>query len=268
VNGLTDEIQSLDPQKIRAELIQRLGDLRGRIIRLLIYLVIGSCIAYTFFEPIYRVLFRPMQAALAGRTEWKIVFTHFPQAFFVVLQLSVVAGFVLMLPLVTLEMWGFLSPVLSWREKRLLRIVAPFSILLFAGGVALAYFVAQSAIGWFTGYVEWFPQGVLYQEPKAYVVFMLKVMAVLGLMFQLPLVLMFLAWIGLIHSAGMKKYWRHAIVGIAFVGMLVTPTNDAMTMLMMVVPVFCLYLGSIGLVRWVEKRRTKSTYARESRGGE
>lgn len=247
---------------MRAELMNRLGDLRGRIIRLLLYLVIGSCICYFFFEPIYRVLFRPMQTALEGRTEWKIVFTHFPQAFFVVLQLSVVAGFILMLPLVTMEMWGFLSPVLSARDKRLLRIVAPFSILLFAGGVVLAYFVAQSAIGWFTGYVDWFPQGVLYQEPKAYVVFMLKVMAVLGLMFQLPLVMMFLAWIGLIHSAGMIKYWRHAIVGIAFVGMLVTPTNDAVTMLMMVVPVFCLYLGSIWLVHLVEKRRAKSVQQR------
>jgi len=248
----------VDEEK-RLELTEHLAELRARIIRSIVYVAIGATICYFYFEPIYGFLFRPMSKALTGHVEWRIVFNHFTQPFFVVLQVSIVAGLIIMAPLVTAEAWGFIAPALTREEKKPLRWIAPFSVLLFCGGVVLAYWVARFAISWFVGYVSWFPHGVLYQDPKSYVLFMLKMMAAFGVVFQLPVVLMFLAWVGILKSESMKKSWRTAVVGISVVGLFVTPSNDAFTMLMMIIPVIGLYIGSIWLVQIVEKKRAKST---------
>lgn len=239
----------------RMELTEHLGELRARIIRIFLWLVIGTIVSYIYFKPIYALLFRPMQVALRAHPDWKIIFTQFTQPFFVVLQISAIAGLIMVFPLITMELWGFVGPALTKEEKRPLRYIAPFSVCLFAAGVLLAYWVAQFAIGWFIGFVDLFPNAVLYQDPKAYVIFMLKLMGAFGVTFQLPVVLMFFAWVGLLRSQTMKRSWRTAVVGIAILGLLVTPSNDVFTMLMMIVPVTILYLGSIFLVQIVERKR-------------
>lgn len=244
----------------RMELSEHLAELRARIIRSIIYVILGSIISAFFVKPIYDFFYRPMEVAIKGReVEFKIAFTHFTEPFFVVLQICVVSGLILTSPLVILEMWGFIRPALTRQERRPLRWIVPMSIVLFVSGVSLAYWVSRFAMRWFVGYVHLFPSAVLYQGPKSYVVFVLKLMAIFGLVFQLPLVLMFLAWAGLLKSETMKQYWRHAIVAISFLGLMVTPSNDAFTMLMLITPVFLLYLGSIWLVRLVENARAKRT---------
>jgi len=241
----------------RMELTEHLGELRARLIRSLLYITAGATVCYFYFQPIYRFLFRPMAVAMQGRVDWKIVFPHFTQAFFVVLQVAIVAGLIVVAPLVTMELWGFISPALTREEKKPLRYLVPFSILLFTGGVVLAYWVAQFGIRWFVSYVDWFPNGVLYQDPKAYVMFILKMMAIFGLVFQMPIVLMFLAWVGILRSSTMKRSWRAAVVGISVLGLFITPTNDPFTMLVLITPLIALYLGSIWLVRIIERRRER-----------
>lgn len=251
------EKQAAYDDEKRMELTEHLAELRSRIIRCILYITVGACICYHFFKPIYRVLFLPMLHAMEGQSEWKIVFTHFPQAFFVVLQVSVVAGMIVVAPLVTMETWAFLAPALTREEKKPLKYIAPMSVTLFIGGVALAYWVSGYAIKWLVSYVSWFPNGVLYQDPKAYVMFILKMMGVFGLVFQLPIVLMFLAWVGILRSGSMKRSWRTAVVGISVITLFVMPTNDAFTMLMMLGPVTGLYLGSIWLVQIIERKRER-----------
>jgi sec-independent protein translocase protein TatC len=243
----------------RMELTEHLTELRSRIMRALLYLTIGATACYFLFKPIYSLLYFPMEVALkASGVDVRIMFTRFTQPFFVVLQISVVAGLIVMSPLVTMELWGFVAPALTPSERKPLRYVSPLSVVLFVAGVCLGYWVARYAMYWFLGYVRWFPKGtVLYQDPQQLVLFMVKLMGAFGLVFQLPVILMFLAWVGILTSAGMKKSWRHAIVGISFVGMLVTPSNDVFTMLVMIIPVIVLYVASIGLVQLVEKKRAK-----------
>lgn len=241
------------------ELTEHLGELRQRIIRSALWLAGGATAAYFLFAPVYRFLYHPMQLALDNsKIESRIVFNHFTQPFFVVLQISVVSGLILVSPAVIMEMWGFIAPALTREERKPLRWITPFCIVLFAAGVALAYWVAKYAMLFFLGYLSWFPKGaVLYQDPRNYVLFMLKLMASFGIVFQLPVVLMFLAWVGILTSAAMKSGWRHAVVGISVIGLFVTPSNDAFTMIVMIVPVIFLYLGSIWLVQLVERGRTK-----------
>lgn len=242
----------------RLELTEHLAELRSRIMRCIFYVCAGGVVAYIYFPRIYGFLFRPMYKAMEGtKQEWKIVFEHFTQPFMVVLQLSLVAGLILTLPFVILEVWGFIAPALTREEKKPVRYLAPLSIVLFFAGVALAYWVSRFAIRWFVGYVSYFPNAVLYQEPKGYVMFMLKMMAVFGLVFQLPVLLSFLAWIGILKSAAMKRTWRHAIIGISVVGLIITPSNDFFSMFMMIFPVILLYLGSIWLVQLIETKRAR-----------
>ena len=239
----------------RLELTEHLAELRTRIIRCLWYLVIGGVICYYKFDPIFAFLDRPMRQNLAHIPGSAYRFNHFTEPFMVVLQISAVSGFILTAPLIIAEAWGFIGPALTRDEKRPLRFIAPLSIVLFAAGVTLAYWVSQFAIGWFMSYLPLFHGAVLLQDPKAYVVFMLKMMAVFGVVFQLPVVLMFLAWIGILKSAVMKRTWRTAIVGIMVVGLIVTPANDIFSMSMMIIPVIFLYLGSIWLVQIIERKR-------------
>jgi sec-independent protein translocase protein TatC len=242
----------------RMELTEHLGELRGRIIRCVLYMIAGATLCYFFFDRIYAFLNAPMDAAMAQHPgKWSYVFNHFTSAFFVVLQISVVAGLIVVSPLVIGELYGFIAPALTREERKPLRYVVPFSVCLFAAGVSLAYWVSKFAIVWFVGYVGWFQNAVLLQDPKAYVMFILKMMAVFGAVFQLPVLLMFLAWVGILRSDMMKKSWRHAVVGISVVGLFVTPSNDAFTMLVMIVPVILLYLGSIWLVKLIERKRDK-----------
>src|SRR5882672_402637 len=141
----------------RLELTEHLDELRSRIMRCFLYMAIGGIVCYYQFKPIYHFLFRPMERAMVGHGDWKIVFTHFTQAFMVELQISLVAGIIITAPLLTLEAWGFLGPALTREEKKPLRFIAPLSVVLFASGVALAYWVSQFAIGWFVSFVGDFP---------------------------------------------------------------------------------------------------------------
>ena len=246
------------------ELTEHLGELRSRIIRIGLYIVVGATACYYKFQLLYGFLFRPMYVAMAGsKLEWKVVFSNFTEAFFVVLQVSFFAGLILASPFVIAELYGFISPALTKEEKKPLRYVVPMSVVLFAMGVSLAYWTASFAIVWFVDYVRLFPNGALYQDPKAYVMFMLKMMGMFGLVFQLPVLLSFLAWVGMLTAGGMKRTWRHAVLVISVVGLIVTPSNDMFTMLMMIIPVIILYLGSIILVGFIEKRRKKRMVERE-----
>jgi sec-independent protein translocase protein TatC len=240
------------------ELTEHLGELRSRIIRCVSYVVVGGTVSYYLFDRIYRFLFWPMTRAMAhSKQEWRIVFHNLTDAFFVVLQVSIVSGILMSTPFLIGELYGFIAPALTKEEKKPLRYVVPMSVVLFAAGVSLAYWVSQFAISWFVDYVRLFPNGVLYQDPKMYVMFMLKMMGVFGLVFQLPVLLSFLAWVGMLKASMMKKSWRHAVLILTIVGVVFTPSNDLFTMAMLTVPVIILYMGSIFLVQIIEKKREK-----------
>lgn len=247
----------VDDEK-RMELTEHLAELRSRILRCLLYITVGSTVCFIYFPKLYLVLRYPLdEGARRAHVTFTVAITHFTTGFFAVLQMAVVAGLIITAPLLSAEIWGFIAPALTREEKRPLKWLVPFSLLLFAAGVLLAYWAAPFAIEWFLGYVNSFGKAELLQDPRQFVIFIMKLMAAFGVVFQLPIVLMFLAWVGILTADGMRKSWRHAVVGISVVGLFVTPSNDPFTMLMMIIPVIILYLGSIWLVRIVERQRQK-----------
>ena len=111
---------------------------------------------------------------------------------------------------------------------------------------------------WFLSYLADIPGAVLFQTPLTYIVFTAKMMLAFGLVFQLPVVLMFLGKVGIITSALMIKFWRQITVGLFTMAMVVAPSNDPGTMLALAIPLTLLFLGSIWLVRLVEPRPSAS----------
>ncbi len=230
------------------ELTEHLEELRSRIIRILIYLAIGTVVGWFIYDPVYRALTKPVEPYF--KEHGSLIFTSFTEGFFLKLKVAALAGTTIALPFITWELWRFVSPGLTCKERRTTLFLLPFSTLLFAGGIALAYWVLPAGVRWFLSYL---PNGVqLMQKLSDYMLFLFKMCLAFGIVFQLPLVLMLLGKVGIVTSAGLRSKWRHAVVILALVAAIATPSNDPFSMLVMTLPLVILYMASILLVRWVE----------------
>jgi len=170
----------------------------------------------------------------------------------------VIIGFILVTPLIIKEIALFILPALTPQERKPLRLLMPVSFFCLALGLVIAYVTLFYAMGWFLSYLDDFPSGAtLLQDPGEYVLFFVKMMAAFGFAFQLPVVLMAGAFIGVITSAGLWKHWRWGVV-IAVLGGIFTPSNDIISMALMSIPLLLLYFGSIYLVKMIEHMKAKN----------
>ncbi len=248
----------------KAELTEHLAELRTRLIRASVYVGLGMVIMYFFSGPLFKLLSAPITETLAHLQRAHpnglavppggFLVKSFTDLFFIKLQIATVGGLLLAAPFIVLELWGFISPALTANEKRGVHFVAPMSVVLFVLGVSCAYLILPRAVAWFLSFLTDFPGAVLYQDPLVYIVFTVKMMLVFGLLFELPVALMFLGKVGIINSGLMIRYWRQIAVGLFTLAMVVAPSNDPGTMLALAIPLTLLFFGSIGLVKIVEPK--------------
>jgi sec-independent protein translocase protein TatC len=234
------------------ELMEHLGELRTRIIRSVLYVVVGMVLTYNLFHQIYSLLTFPLRPIL--NSLGVIAVPGIQTAFLIRMQIAFISGIAMACPLIVLELWGFIEPALTIEERKPVKYLAPFSVLLFMAGIGTGYACLPATFGWMASYIQDLPKVALIQEAQQYIVLTVKIILAFGISFQLPMVLLFLARIGLITAELMTTYWRHATVGIAVAAAILTPSNDPLTMLMMAVPMAGLYLLSIGLVRAFEPK--------------
>jgi len=185
------------------------------------------------------------------------IFHGFHEMFLVQLEVSILIGFILTIPLVIWELAQFITPALTHDERKPLRVLIPISVFLMLCGVTVAYCTLFFAMAWFLSFLDSFSaDAALMQDPSDYVMFFIKMMAAFALAFQLPVVLMGGSYLGLVTSKGLAKNWRWGIV-IAALGGLLTPANDLPSMALMAFPLLILYFGSIFLVKMVEGWKAK-----------
>jgi sec-independent protein translocase protein TatC len=250
-----------DPEDYRLSLVEHLEELRDRIIRS-VYII---CVTWTigwFAEPqLYTYLdvlmVKAVTAVIPKGSEFKEIFTHAPDAFMLKLKLSFMIGLILAFPFLVLQLWAFIMPALKPKEQAPLKKLAPASVILFATGVGFAWEILPSAVRWFASYIEEFPGTSLYQEAGSMVFFVLKMLAAFGVAFQLPLVVYILGELELLTAETLIKYWRQSATAIFIIAMIVTPSQDPMTMLMMAVPLVILFMGSVYVVRFSQRRKKK-----------
>ena len=203
-------------------------------------------------EAIRYVRQHPIVTPIVGDT-----FKNFYEPFTVRLQLSMIFGFIMSTPFIIRELALFILPALTPDERRPLRLLMPVSVFLLLAGITVAYVTMFYAMAWFLSYLDDFNQTTtLMQNPSDYIMFFVKMMAAFGFAFQLPVVLMAGAFVGIVTSEGLKKQWRWGVV-IAVLGGLFTPSNDVISMALMSIPLLILYFGSIYLVRIVEHMKSR-----------
>lgn len=258
---LTKRNSSGEPEEFRATLIEHLEELRNRLVRCIQLIVVGWIIGWFVQKPVYdtfnNIASKGIKDAGIDPNLYKEVFNHFTQMFIFQMKMSFIIGLVLAAPFVMNQIWGFIAPGLRETEKRPLKRIAPFSVLLFFMGVTFCWFCLPAAVSWFVGYLKNFPGTSLYQEPGSMVLFMVKIMLAFGLGFQLPVIVYGLGAIGLLSSQTLAKHWRHGTVFVFFLSAILTPSNDPITMLMMAIPLSVLFMISVWAVKIVQRKKVK-----------
>ena len=236
----------------KADLVTHLEELRGRIIRAAIYIMVGMAIGWFFYPFLVGILTRPITIALRGVPGASLTTRDVLEPFTTKLTISLVAGLVIAAPLVLWEAWAFVAPGLTGAERRSVRPYLPMVLALFLCGVVTCYFIMPTAFRWI---VSLTPKDVkLLPSLGQYVGFMAKMFLAFGLCFQLPVAIMILAKLGIVSSRGLVRRWREAAVVIAVAAAMVTPSVDAASMIALMLPLLILYWFSIFLARRVEPR--------------
>ena len=235
--------------------LDHLEELRWRVIWSLLGLVIGVGAAFGFLLNIDVIgwLERPILPLLDGR---KLVFTHPGDPFQIVLQASLVLGTLLALPVILYQLWAFVAPALYRHEGRMAAGVVAGAVLLFGCGVSLAWYVVLPlALPWLMSF------GAPALEPMItageYFSFAFSLIFAFGIAFELPVVLLGLATLGIVTPQFLSRYRRHAIVAAVIIGAFLTPGDLVWTTIAMAVPLYLLYELSILLSYPVYRRRTR-----------
>ena len=225
-------------------LIAHLTELRSRLIKCLVATALGSCVGYFFIQDIMHYLTLP-----AG----KLYYMQPAEAFFTYLKVACVAGFLLALPIIFWQVWRFFLPALTSRERMVLGIVVPASVVLFFCGLAFSFFlVLPAGIKFFLGFGNTELEALLSVDK--YFDFVIMFVLPFGFIFELPLVITILGKMGLITSAFLKKYQRIIIFLSFVVGALITPTPDVFTQSMIALPIIVLYEVGYFIVRYILRR--------------
>ena len=231
-----------------------LVELRNRLIKVVAAVLAGSVLGMVFARQFLELLIAPMGDARPQSlrpTENVIVY----------FKVALILGLVLAMPVILYQLLAFIVPGLTGRERRALRIVVPAATGLFALGVA---FSALIMLPFSVAYLSAFLSDLI--EPQYsidyYISFVFNFLLWVGLSFETPLVIAFLAYVGVVTPQGLAKRRRYAIVVIAALAALITPTPDPFNMLIVMVPLYLLYEFGIVLARLTYRPRT--TYAASS----
>lgn len=235
--------------------LDHLEELRWRIIWSLLAIAIGAVIGWflvTRFD-VLGLLIDPMRPLLE---DGRLAYLSPADPFLVTLKLTLTTGVLLASPVVIYQIWIFLSPALMPEEKRAIIPALYFGLLLFIAGMALAYFVALPVM--FQFFAQ-FQQASLEQNITIgpYMVVVTRTLLGFGLVFELPVIMLILAAIGIVDTATMRKGRRWAIVLITIVASFITPGDVVILTIFLMVPLLLLYELGILLGRVVERRREK-----------
>lgn len=241
-------------------LIEHLEELRWRIFKCLIAVAVGVVIAFIFRNQIIHILDAPLPLTantLGGKQ--RLTMTGLGEAFTVTIKLSLVFGLVFALPVILYQTWAFISPGLYDREKK---HAVPFIVLglvLFVMGVALGYFILQYPVGFLINFgAENFNELISANSYFSFVAFFLLIF---GAIFELPLVLTFLAMIGIVTEQFLKSKRAVAHVGMWAASTIVTPGGDLYSPIFIGVSLSVLYEFSILLIHFAVKKDPEESLA-------
>jgi sec-independent protein translocase protein TatC len=241
-------------------IVEHLDELRSRLIIAVVAILIGSVVGFVFYGQIFQFVLRPYRAALLalpvdsrppGALSDSLIATSPTEPFVTFLKVGLLAGFLLALPVVLYQVWRFITPGLTTRERRLTIPFVLVSMLLFAGGTIFAFLIAPRGLSFLFSFGG---QNLIpLLTVDRYLGFIIFLILAFGLSFELPLVLLFLAGGRFITSAQMRHWRRWALLGTAVFAAVATPTQDPYTMLLLWIPLYLLYEAAILVARLMKR---------------
>ena len=249
-----------DIDATKAPLIEHLIELRRRLMWTLAAIFAAFVVCFWFAKPIYNLLLWPYRAAVGVDVPIELIYTAPQEFFFTEVKLALFGAIFIAFPVIASQLYMFVAPGLYGAERKAFLPFLFATPILFLIGAALVYFVAMPlAMTFFlsmqqTGEV----QIVLTAKVSEYLSLIMTLILGFGICFQLPVLLTLLARAGIVSAAGLKRYRRHAILGVFVAAAVLTPP-DPISQVALAVPTLLLYELSIFAVSRVEKKRAAAS---------
>lgn len=229
--------------------LDHLEELRWRIVKSLLGVLIGTVLCWIFIDRIMdAVLLIPAAASGIRLQNLK----PFGQVL-LYMEVALIGGVILSIPNVLYQVWKFIAPGLLPSERKYISSIVAFSSLCFLGGIAFSYFVMlPAAMKFFAAFgSEMIENNIAINE---YMSFVVSLMIGAGLVFELPMVSWFLARLGILTPAFMRHYRRHAVVAIFVASAILTPGTDPVSQILLAVPLMALYEVSIWIAASAQRK--------------
>lgn len=240
----------------RMSLVEHLTELRDRIIKIVLAVVVGMVISFILYPQIFDFLLEPYkQVAQGGQTlgDGKLLILDPLEGFGVRMKLAAYGGIALAMPVILWQIWQFVTPGLYPHERK---YAVPFvlsALALFLLGAGLAYYTLPRALQFLVQIGG--NELVTAFAPSKYFTLITYMMLAFGIGFEFPILLIFLQMAGILGVASLRRFRRYAIVGICILVAVITPSGDPISMLMLSVPMVLFYEVSIIAGRVIERRR-------------
>lgn len=228
-----------------------LGELRQRLIKGVIAIVIASIISFVFFKPIFYYLILP-----AG--DINLVYIEMTEMIGTIMKVCLTSGIILAMPYLTYQLLMFVSPALTRKEKKYVYFILPWIALMFVGGVAFGYFILIPPA---TRFLITFGSDIATPQIKIgnYISIVSRLLLAIGLAFEMPVVTTFLARLGIITSKWLASKRKIAIISAFILAAIITPTFDPINQSLVAVPLIILYEMSIWLAKLVQRKEPRET---------
>ncbi|MFI9841761.1 twin-arginine translocase subunit TatC [Nonomuraea sp. NPDC051941] len=241
----------------RMPLMEHLRELRNRLLIAAAAVVVGIIIGWIFFDPVWAFIKEPFcetpQAQQLRVGECTLTYGGIFQSFFLTLKVSAMVGVVVSSPVWLYQVWAFVTPALYRNEKRYSIAFLGLAIPLFLIGAFLAYVIMDTSLAILLGFAP--SDTVAIIQIDEYVSYVLIMLVIFGISFELPLLLVFLNIIGVLPHATVKKYRRWVIFSMFVFGAVITPGGDPLTMMALAMPMIVLYFLAEFFMFMREKRR-------------
>jgi len=232
-----------------------LDELRHRLIVSFIAVGVGFALSYGFKEKLFAILTHPLVSVM--KTGDTLIFTGLPEAFFTYLKVSFLSGLMLAAPVILYQFWMFIAPGLYKKERSVLYPIVILSSFFFIGGALFGYFIVfpfgfEFFLSFSTEFIKPMP------SMKEYLSFSSKLLIAFGVVFEMPLVITFLARLGLVSVDFLKKQRKYAIL-LFFIGAALLTPPDVVTQILMALPLMLLYeISIIGAKIFSKKSKSSS----------
>jgi sec-independent protein translocase protein TatC len=242
-----------------------LEELRKRLIRSVLWIAVGFAVCFNYSEDILKLLMWPMNmklklqgafpffSAIPNQVQEKLHYTTLIEPFWAHLKIALIAGLLLVFPMIMIQLWKFISPGLLPKERRYAGYFVSFSTLFFGIGVLFCFFLLLPfAVPFLLNYKT--ENLVAIIKIGDYIDFVLKFLLASGAVFELPLIIVLLSRMGIVDPRVLAKYRKYAFLVSFIVGAILTPTPDVFNQTILSVPIYLLYEVGIIAARMFGKK--------------